>query len=1336
MTVRHGLRLASVFLGLGVAALVFAAVVVLETGVLTDRIIARVNQRLEPAADLTLTTSAIYFRPWRGLALKDVRVARVSRTDAVDGPGAADYVLSVGDASVGYHFLGLLGSRPNLDQLRLSRPDLDIGELTRWREGRLAAQEPAPAQPAASTGGGVRIGDLRIDEGMIRDDRIALVQGIDVHASLERTNGSWALDLTSAEAKVTVGRFDEPLEMTGEATLTGGTTRVDELHLGVAGGRVTLRGEIGAQSSLLASGFAIPLERIGAWLGVEHPALAGALEFRLLATGRTDSLRVEGGLRGLAPDGTDREIRLAATRVGDDVTVETLQARTGTSTVEVAGRCTMTSPPRLEGVAAFRDLDPAALLGDPDLARVTGLTGAVRFEGTGTTRSTFDGSLHLDVRAARVFGLVLDAATLHATLRDGGVTLEQARLARGESSVSGVASITADNHVAAEFTGTIADLSHLGAVAGGSALEGHATAEVSVDGPLAGPSLEAVLHFEDARVLGASARKLYLTLASEGLSEGGEIAFDVLGHDVGYGSRQVPLAVAAGTWGGGTLTIRDLELRSARGAQLRLRGDLLVGEGGDLSGEVTRLEVDEPNGSARWTNTGPVRVVRSAETLTVSGLDLNSRSGTIRGDVAVAAGRTTVHAVGRNVDLSVFSPFLPVSEELEGTLEFGADAVISADTLAIDVNVELAGGRFGEDVLEDAHGRFQVRDDRIVFEDVSLRSTFATADVDGEARLVDGSFREALADSAGRRGAASKLEFRDMRVTFHTPDADRMKQVFPWFPSPGGRVSLDADVAGRSPSPSLALTLGIAAGRVGDATLDSLSAVGTYDGSMLSVKSARLASQGGVLEAQGTVPVTWSILEPKPRLAPGGEVDVRFEAAALPARALTVLTSIFEMGEGPVWSSGRLVGVVDSLLWLEGEFRTEGSRITIPEFEDPLVDGVVTGTYDREGIRFDGIRFSDGQGGTVTGGGVVRLPNLEFAGMDIRLDGRDFHYRSARGVSGTGDGFVRITEKARSDGKLVGLFAGKFDVERADLDERIFLQAEAAAAAVPDMPAGVQLPEEAKEAPGEAPSLEETPPAPLFLEMRFLGKKNVWLKTEEMEVELAGDATFHINEEYVGLSGETHTLRGRYAVLNTDFDVERAEVSFVDPSDVLASVIDAQASCRVLDENVTFEVSGTIGTPIVVGRTESGMSEAEIYELLALRQKRDPDTEEDSATGVVSGAFLESWGALIATRFGRGIGRELGIDTFDVETVEREGGSQSVVGVGKYIGSDVFVRYRERIGGSDLADQTSTIESLETPERQLLLEYRLSEILQLQGETGVILDDPYVNVDLKAEWGY
>ena len=66
------------------------------------------------------------------------------------------------------------------------------------------------------------------------------------------------------------------------------------------------------------------------------------------------------------------------------------------------------------------------------------------------------------------------------------------------------------------------------------------------------------------------------------------------------------------------------------------------------------------------------------------------------------------------------------------------------------------------------------------------------------------------------------------------------------------------------------------------------------------------------------------------------------------------------------------------------------------------------------------------------------------------------------------------------------------------------------------------------------------------------------------------------------------------------------------------------------------------------------------------------------------------------------------------------------------------MRYREQVANSEDATTASenTRERLETPERQLLLEYRLSQIFQLQGEAGTIEGDGYLNVDLKAEWGY
>jgi autotransporter translocation and assembly factor TamB len=1143
---------------------------------------------------------------------------------------------------------------------------------------------------------------------------------------------------------VTAGRVDEIAALTGQVTWKDGALLVGELHLGVAGGRVSFQGDIDPDApdgiQVLTNGYAVPLERIGSWFGVTHPLLTGELAFRVLTTGSPDTLLVTGDVRGTLADGTDREFRLAAARRGNVLSVESLDIATGESRVELEGHVTLSDPPQVHGVAVLRNLDPALLAAEPDLARVRALEGTVRFDGTGTSRETFEGSLSLDLEGGEFFGLDVDAASLEAILTRGRVDFPDVQLRRGQSWVTGSGTIDAANQVRAHLTGTVHDLGDLAPVTGESfqdALRGQATARFDVSGPLAGPAVEGTLHFGEARVLGARAASLDLDLRSDAIGVGGALDVAFEGRGVGYGDRVIPLLTGTGTWIGGAVTVTELRLEGARRGELRLQGELDVQRTGDVSGSITRLEVSAPDGGPRWANEAPIAIVRDPDQLSFRGLDLRHGAGRITGDVSVRrTGTTAVQAQGVDVDLAVFSPFLLLPQELSGTLDFTADAVVGPDTLDVDLDLDLGGGGYGGETLERVTGRFRVTDEGLDLRNVALRTSIATVDAEGRLGLQDGTLRTVLADSTRRSRLTDEVRFEDLRVLFETSDADSVKKQFGWFPSPGGGLTFEARLNGTAAHPVGDFGLTITDGRIRQAKLDRVKASATLDGTRLTVRAGRLDSGDGSLVAQGELPVLWNPFDPKPHLQPGGPVDLRFRAQALPVEALTILATLFEMGEGPVYSEGRLTGTVGDL-WLEGTFFAEGGRLAIPEFADPLIDGAVQGRYDREGVHLDEIRFGDGQGGAIEGSGVIRLPNLKFAGMDLTLTGRNYRYRSQRGVEAIGDGHVEVKEALRSDGKLIAHFTGGFDVERALIDERIFLLAETAAENAPEMPEGVRIPEEARQAPGaERTELEETPPTPVLVDLDLSADKNVWIRTEEMELEIAGAVTFHIAEEYIGLSGQAHTLRGRYAVLNSDFDVDRGEMQFVDPSDIFASVMDAEASTRVLDENVTFDVAGTLGDPIVVGRTESGMSEAEIYELLTLRQKRATDDVDPGTTGVVSGAFYESWGALLATRFGRELGREIGLDTFDVAV---EGDGARDVRVGKYLGSDVFVRYRERIGSTDAtttADEARALETLETPERQLLLEYRLSRILQLQGETGVIQEDPYLNVDLKAEWGY
>jgi autotransporter translocation and assembly factor TamB len=65
------------------------------------------------------------------------------------------------------------------------------------------------------------------------------------------------------------------------------------------------------------------------------------------------------------------------------------------------------------------------------------------------------------------------------------------------------------------------------------------------------------------------------------------------------------------------------------------------------------------------------------------------------------------------------------------------------------------------------------------------------------------------------------------------------------------------------------------------------------------------------------------------------------------------------------------------------------------------------------------------------------------------------------------------------------------------------------------------------------------------------------------------------------------------------------------------------------------------------------------------------------------------------------LGRKLGLEEIDVQTTNEAGTPGGVVTVGDRLGDRLFVRLRQQFGAQEVSE--------------LLLEYRLSELLRLQG---------------------
>jgi hypothetical protein len=321
--------------------------------------------------------------------------------------------------------------------------------------------------------------------------------------------------IDKAKTRLTLGRIDEPVALSGGVGMHEGILDLDDVRVASAGGVIDLRGKLDPrgekESKVVLHGETVPLQKVGDWLGVEHPLLFAELRCDLLATGRPDSLRLSGVLAGRRADG-DREVTFVGTRVGRRLALESFRFRADSSLVDLTGQLDFDGGPSVEGVAVLRHVAPGTALADSDLAVIRDVDGVIRFAGTGLTRQTFRGGADVRIEDANVFGLDVGVGTFHLTLDSGALSLKDMRLSVGGAQLQGSGTISASDRVEARFSGEVPDLTALELPEGNLGnwvTQGRATAELSLSGPLAGPAVDATLHLSDLALAGVAASELH-----------------------------------------------------------------------------------------------------------------------------------------------------------------------------------------------------------------------------------------------------------------------------------------------------------------------------------------------------------------------------------------------------------------------------------------------------------------------------------------------------------------------------------------------------------------------------------------------------------------------------------------------------------------------------------------------------------------------------------------------------------------------------------------------------------------------------------------------------------
>jgi len=368
------------------------------------------------------------------------------------------------------------------------------------------------------------------------------------------------------------------------------------------------------------------------------------------------------------------------------------------------------------------------------------------------------------------------------------------------------------------------------------------------------------------------------------------------------------------------------------------------------------------------------------------------------------------------------------------------------------------------------------------------------------------------------------------------------------------------------------------------------------------------------------------------------------------------------------------------------------------------------GDWSGDVLTLTNIRGQEGARGTLSGEGTLTFAGLELERFDIRLAADRFLVASIPDLRALvrSDAVALTSAKVGPDSLIVPRFTGDLEVIEAryvgDFSEQPSLSDPRVGTVAPDWLADLNL---------RAP--------------RSSGR----IINRTMSLDLGGDVRLVRDLDGMYLRGTMAIDRGHLPVFNNDFTVTRGTLDFSQEVGVIPMIdMTAETSVRLPApddgatrrlEKIYVDVTGSAMTPVVNFRSESGYARSNIERMLLGLSPHATDTQTNSA--IRQGTMAAGFNLLE-----REVAAELDlVDTFEIESgrIREDGTAQTLIGVGKYIGRDLYVKFAQAVTDQD---------------REVLVEYQISDHLLLQSEISRRLDEAFGNmtysVDMKYRFEY
>jgi translocation and assembly module TamB len=528
-----------------------------------------------------------------------------------------------------------------------------------------------------------------------------------------------------------------------------------------------------------------------------------------------------------------------------------------------------------------------------------------------------------------------------------------------------------------------------------------------------------------------------------------------------------------------------------------------------------------------------------------------------------------------------------------------------------------------------------------------------------------------------------------------------------------GKIKLFLEMEGTAESPFVEGIVSITGGRVNEYDFQGVDLNVSYENQVFMFIVNLNYDKTNSLACIGSIPLNLSLTNNQKILDYNKPIEVNLKADELDFSVLQAFSEAVRRIKGKILIDLKLENTIKNPL-PSGFLRLVNGELRIPEFGLNYKDIQVNFVVDSSSFTIEKFQTRSDKG-ILTANGKIDFTRSGFGGIIKTTN-----------VNLIADNFLAVNNKnyeiiIGGDVKLTGdpaspQFGGSIQVHRSRFYIPALIQSSTGTAQeikpilVDALSDTVIMVDEISPGVAEATKILENLTGSIKVEI----PRNTWLRSSEMNVEIAGDLDVVKQNENFELFGTIRILRGVYNLYGKRFRIQKGSFSFEGGAEYNPEIeLVAEYVFRTINrekKTLTLQATGKAMTPkLQFSLDDVPISEGDAVSYLLLGRSLEELThgqrsELNQQAGFDPGSQASNiMVGLVAGQLSKTIGKTLNLDVIEVKG--EENWQQATFVVGKYLTNDLFLRYQKEFGFR----QTNELQPDE-----ITLEYEINRRIFLQ----------------------